>query len=439
MTRQPGAGGIIDAVSIDEAWQLYDDSCRPAVTIASERTKRCGVPGQVTGQDGVQFERFFYQERRADDPKRDVPGTSIEVIPINLSAGARATPHPTIPNAYSISGSVTPATREHRGRVTRATCNDPAEPLWDLTPNEVTCTSLYGNRWCPDEHGNAAPFGLRRCWLREIEDGWAGPTFDVQVRTVTDHCFDLVSRRESQSRTGSACAVVPTTTATTTGSRSYLSTTHADVQVPDPAWVAPSPCNSPEDPANPNDARCGETAPLVTVTVATTVTKTHTETGTDAGPCDCPPGWSGSITQERDFRWNDRDWAVDVTNPSGRFTLSSIATWFDAASQHAPGEARVYSSMKSALEGRQSNWKEPGMTDRDFPAAVYTVWLEADWHEETSNCTPPLPSASEGGVTSWLGPDGETYSIWSADIERQVDRPAENMGSYERTDGGGGR
>lgn len=412
VTLAPGAGGIIPAIELDEAWQLFDDSCRPAGLHRTTRTRPCAV----AGQDGVQIEEFLYTEIREDDPKWDIPGTSIRVIPVQPDG-------------------VTPATTVHRGRVTSTDCNDPVEPTWDLTPTEVTCTSpLYGNRWCPDEHGAAAPYGLRRCWLREIEDGWAGPTFDVQVRTVTDHCFDLVSRRESQSRTGSECEVVPTTTATTTGSRSFLSTVHNDVQVPDPDWVAPSPCNTPEDPANPNDARCGETAPLVTQTVATTTTETHTETGTDQGPCDCPPGWSGSITQERDFRWHDRDWAVRATNPSGNFALDLIASWFDGAHQHAPGEARVYSDMRAELEGRQSDWLEPAQGDRDFGPEVYTVWLEADWHEETSTCTPPLPSASEGGPTSWLGPDGKTYTDWSPSTVMQVDRSAERTGRYRDSD-----
>ena len=434
VTRVPGAGGILDAVELDEAWQVVEDNCRPAVTIASQRTRSCGA----AGEDGVQLEQFFYQERRADDPQWDVRGTSIEVVPINLSAGAVVTPHPTLPNAYNIAGTVTPATAVHRGRVVSADCNDPSTPSWDLTPSEVTCTSpLYGNRWCPDEHGNAAPYGLRRCWLREISEGWAGPTFDVQVRTVTDHCFDLTSRRESQSRTGAECEVVPTTTATTTGSTSYLSTVHNDDQVPDPDWIAPAPCNTPEDPDDPNHPHCGDTAPLVTQTVATTTTETHTETGTDQGPCDCPAGWTGSIVQERDFRWHDRDWAVRATNPSGAFALDLIAAWFDAASQHAPGEARVYSNMRSELEGRQSDWLEPAQGARDFGPEVYTVWLEADWHEESSTCSPPVPNSGGGGPTSWLAPDGETYEFWSPEADHQVDLPADNIGFYDPDDDGG--
>ncbi len=435
LTRAPGAGGIIDAVDVNEAWQLVEDECRPGVTFVSERTTPC----TGAGEDGVQIERFFYREVRVDDPRwRPVTGTAVRVIPINLSPGAVVTPHPTLPNAFNISGgSVTPATSVHTGRVTSATCNDPSTPTWDLTPDEVTCTALYGHRWCPDEHGAAAPYGLRRCWLREISEGWAGPTFDVQVRTVTDHCFDLTRATGSQSRTGSECEVVPTTTATTTGSTSYLSTVHNDVQVPDPDWVAPSPCNTPEDPANPNDARCGETAPLVTQTVATTTTETHTETGTDQGPCDCPAGWTGSIVQERDFRWHDRDWAVRATNPSGRFALDLIASWFDAAHQHAPGEARVYSDMRSELEGRQSDWLEPAQTARDFGPEVYTVWLEQDWHEESSTCSPPVPNSGGGGPTSWLAPDGETYQFWSPEADHQIDLPPDNIGWYDPDDDGG--
>ena len=58
---------------------------------------------------------------------------------------------------------------------------------------------------------------------------------------------------------------------------------------------------------------------------------------------------------------------------------------WDAVTAHnsaKPGEKRVYPSMKSARDRRQFDWKEPSTTHQDFPAAVYSVWLEADWHEE---------------------------------------------------------
>ncbi|MXX91808.1 MAG: hypothetical protein F4213_21640 [Boseongicola sp. SB0677_bin_26] len=411
----PGAGGILNVTRRDDALQLVEDKCRVPKELFTRRSQAC----TDASEDGVVMARYWYREIRDG-----TNGMEVRFVPVNPDG--------------------TLAITEHQGEVLSTTCNDPGPIALDLTPTETCkgyqlpgrhiCEDWFGNESCLDEHGSAFQYGKRRFWQRVIMQGQTGPIRDVRVRTVTDHCFDLERTTGSQSRTGSECEVVPTTQATSTGTVTFSESVRIPKtrQIPDPDWVAPSPCGLSWDPLSgvpdPNDPDCGQTAPLIDEDYldSTTVTQSYTDTDPNAGPCECPAGWSGSITQERDFKWFDRDWAINGQNPSGRFALDDIASWWDGATAHSamnPGEKRVYGNMHSELVSRPG-WPSPKAESDPLASeqnpTVYTVWLEKDWHVETNTCTPPAPSSSSDGDSdspwghrSYL--DGQIYERPAAD------------------------
>ena len=240
--------------------------------------------------------------------------------------------------------------------------------------------------------------------------GW--PVDEVEVRTIDDDCFDPVQRTDSQSRTGSACETVATTSSQSTGTVSFTESVNVPStrQVPDPNWVEPSPCNTPEDPADPNHADCGQTAPMVDENYLDpqTVSQSYTDTDPNGGACQCPSGWSGSITQERDFSWHNRDWAVPVRHGSrGVWGVGAVAGHYDGT------------ATTDAL-GRPIGRLPALSTDpTGMPAYIRLISLEADWHEESNTCTPPSPSGGGGdgdspwGYRSYL--DGQVYERPAAD------------------------
>jgi hypothetical protein len=144
---------------------------------------------------------------------------------------------------------------------------------------------------------------------------------------------------------------------------------------------------------------------------AQTVSQSYTDTDPNAGPCDCPSGWSGSITQERDFTWHDRQWAVPLRhvpgNPGTRavWGVGAVAGFYDGT------------ATTDALN-RPIGWLPVLPTDPPdppgMPAFIRLISLTADWHEESNTCRPPVPPPGGGGGDSdhpvhYRDADGKTY------------------------------
>ena len=364
-----GVNGLLDAVNSQEGMQLFRDHCRPPQEYRTKRDVACSG----AGESGVVVGDFLFREVRADrrggDPNDGMATTWVAINPGGVIA-----------------------TTEHLPISTSSHCSNPRAT--DLTPPDgewhclVTptpwCRQRFGNLSCTDQWGSSYPSGKRRFFLRMIQRRLLNT--HVEVRTVTDHCFDLVPDSGSQSRTGSACEAVPTTSASSTGTAHFSETvvTRRTRQIPDPDWVEPSPCNTPEDPLDPNHADCGDTAPLVDEEYddSQSVSQSYTDTDPRAGPCDCPPGWSGSITQERDFSWHDRGWAVPGQNRGlGDWSVGFVGSRYDAGLD-----------LPELL-----NDSHPAI----IPSRTYTITLVADWHEETDTCTPPRPSGGGDSDSPW--------------------------------------
>lgn len=283
-----------------------------------------------------------------------------------------------------------------------------------LPPSEAPPVPPRVQDWtptdCPTEWGGSFDYGQRLGYTQYFDYPAGWPKRDEAIRTVDDDCFNPVPRTGSQSRTGAACETVATTTATTTGSTDYTITSIRDRQVADPDWETPDPgeCGLPWDPdsgdPDPNHANCGQTAPLVTESYSTTTSHTHTATGTDEGACECPAGWSGSITQERDFRWHNRDWAVPVRHRGrAQWSVGQVGGFYDG------------SATTDALN-RPIGWLPVLSTDPPnppgMPAFIRLISLTADWHEETNTCRPPVPSPGGGSnnhPVHYRDADGNTY------------------------------
>ena len=295
----------------------------------------------------------------------------------------------------------------------------PEIPTWDECREPADCDGwVYPD--CSGQWGGRFGQGQRVGW-RQIESyppGW--PVDEVEVRRIDDDCFNPVPQADSESRTGSACEVVATTSTSSTGTVNFSETVSVPStrQIPDPDWVAPSPCGLPWDPLSgdpdPNHADCGETAPMITENYldTQTVSQSYTDTDSNAGACNCPAGWSGSITQERDFEWHNRDWAVPVRHPGrAQWSVGQVAGFYDGtattdALNNPIGWLPVLSTDPP---------DPPGM-----PAFIRLISLTADWHEESNTCTPPAPSSgSDGdpdspwGYRSYL--DGQVYERPAAD------------------------
>ena len=358
----------------------------------------------------------------------------------------------------------------HFGIETSDTCAVGPPPVDIVQPVEqpqpLLCNPVYEELWgkcsCQMRHGAVNKHGLVRRWLRRFLPASA-PSWDpkkILVRTVTDHCFASVPTDGSEERTGAACEAVPTTSTDSTGTVTFQEdvVTPSTRQIPDPAYVAPSPCSSPPDPLT-DHANCGESVPTVDEDYLATQTLTHAYTDTDPnqGPCECPAGWSGAITQERDFEWHDRDYVIDRQNPDGTFTVEDVAGWWGHTDGTvAAGTQKLfYDEMKGELVSRHG-WPSPkgasepaaagSGTMYDLLPSVYRVTLASDWHEETNTCRPPVPSGSGGGggdsdspygwVSEWDA-DGTVYEHAAADgTSRFVSEEPEKSGSAPSYDTG---
>ncbi|MYG28120.1 MAG: hypothetical protein F4213_19215 [Boseongicola sp. SB0677_bin_26] len=377
-------------------------TCRLPRTVDAVRVEDCDAEINGRAVKGVHVLRVRFREVQNDpvDPLRIdlVPVGPDPLDPANeLGVIPPPGPHPVWETTTLFcAGEVPP----------RFVNEIPIIPAWDECREPADCDGwVYPD--CTAQWGGRFDQG-QRIGFRQIESyppGW--PVDEVEVRRIDDDCFNPVLQADSQSRTGSACEAVATTTATTTGSTDYTITDIRDCQVPDPDWIAPAPCGLSWDPLSgdpdPNHPDCGDMAPLVTATCSTTTSHTHTETGTDEGACECPAGWSGSITQERDFEWHNRDWAVPVRHRGrAQWSVGQVAGFYDD------------SATTDALN-RPIGWLPILSTDPPgppgMPAFIRLISLTADWHEETNTCSPPVPrpgSESEDPV-HYVDANGNTY------------------------------
>lgn len=384
-------------------------TCRQPRTVDAVRVEDCDAEINGRAVKGVHVLRVRFREVQNDpaDPLRIdlVPVGPDPLDPANeLGVIPPPGPHPVWETTTLFcAGEVPP----------RFVNEIPIIPAWDECREPADCDGwVYPD--CRAQWGGRFDQG-QRIGFRQIESyppGW--PVDEVEVRRIDDDCFNPVPQADSQSRTGSACEVVATTSTSSTGTVTFSETvvTRRTRQIPDPDWVAPSPCNEPEDPLNPNHADCGQTAPLVSEEYddSNTVSQSYTDTDANAGACDCPAGWSGSITQERDFAWHNRDWAVPVRHPGrAQWSVGQVAGFYDL------------SATTDALN-RPVGWLPVLSTDPPdppgMPAFIRLISLTADWHEETNTCTPPPPSSSG---------DGDSDSPWGyrSTIDGRVyDRPS---------------
>ena len=421
---------------------LTQETCRTPRTVDAVRVEDCDATINNRPVNGVHVVRVRFREVQ-NDPQFPLRIDMVPVGPDPVDPGnalgviAPPGPHPIWNQTTLFCNGEVPA--RFINEIPEVSdwddCTDPANCDGWVVPS---CAAQWGGRF--DEG--------KRIGFRQIETyppGW--PVDEVEVRRIDDDCFNPVRQADSQSRTGGACEVVGNTTATTTGSSNYSITSITDCQVPDPGWVAPSPCG---DADQPDDPDCGQTAPLVASTCSSTTSHTHTETGTDQGPCDCPAGWSGSITQERDFVWHNRAWAVPLRhvpgNPGTRavWGVAAVAGFYDGT------------ATTDALS-RPIGWLPVLSTDPPdppgMPAHIRLISLTADWHEETSTCRPPVPPPGGGGgggggddPVHYRDADGNTYvtnsystgtSSWTRDWSngmREVEGAAPHGSSFNTVD-----
>ena len=392
---------------------LAATTCRAPRTVDATRVEDCDaeINGQTVQGVHVLSVRFREVQNDPSDPLR------IDLVPVG--------PDPLDPgNALGVIAPPGPhpiwetTTLFCDGELPRRFVNEvPEVSQWQECTTPADCDGwVYPD--CSGQWGGRFDQG-QRIGFRQIESyppGW--PVDEVEVRRIDDDCFNPVPQAESESRTGRACEVVATTSTSSTGTVNFTETVNVPStrQIPDPNWVAPSPCGLAWDPnsgdPDPNDPDCGETAPLIDEDYldTQTVSQSYTDTDPNAGACDCPAGWSGSITQERDFAWHNRDWAVPVRHPGrAQWSVGQVAGFYDGtattdALNNAIGWLPVLSTDPP---------NPPGM-----PAFVRLISLTADWHEESNTCTPPRPSSSD---------DGDSDSPWGYQsyLDGQVyERPA---------------
>ena len=381
---------------------LAETTCRDPRTIDAVRVADCDAEINGTPVKGVHVRRYRFREVQNDptDPLR------IDLAPVG--------PDPN--DAANALGVIAPSGDPHPvWEQTTLFCDGevPDSDAPDIPPRDEVPDN--DPDWtvpdCPTQWPGAYEQGKRTGFRQVVTypPGW--PVDEVEIRTIDDDCFDPVKRTGSVSRTGSACEVVATTSTSSTGTVDFTESVNVPStrQVPDPDWVEPSPCNEPEDPLDPNHEDCGQTAPLVDENYldSQTVSQSYTDTDPNAGTCHCPAGWSGSITQERDFEWHNRDWAVPVRHPGrAQWSVGQVAGYYDGT------------ATTDALNN-PIGWLPVLFTDPDsMPSWIRLISLTADWHEESNTCTPPAPSSSD---------DGDSDSPWGYQsyLDGQVyERPA---------------
>ena len=396
---------------------LVATTCRAPRTVDAVRVEDCDA--EINGQtvQGVHVLRVRFREVQNDpvDPLR------IDLVPVGpdpldpgneLGVIAPPGPHPIWETTTLFCDGQVPA---------RFVNEVPQVSRWQECTTPADCDGWIVPS-CSAEWGGSFDEG-HRIGLRQIETyppGW--PVDEVEVRRIDDYCFNPRQQNDAESRTGAACEVVATTSTSSTGTVSFSESVNVPStrQIPDPDWEEPDPCNDPEDPANPNHANCGQTPPLIDEDYLDpqTVSQSYTDTDPNAGVCDCPAGWSGSITQERDFQWRNRIWAVPHQKLHGtrndyraQWSVGQVAGFYDAT------------ATTDALS-QPIGWLPELPTDPPdppgMPPEIRLIRLTADWHEETNTCTPPAPSSSDDGDSdspwgyqSYL--DGQVYERPAAD------------------------
>ena len=390
-------------------------TCREPRTLDAVRVEDCDavINGQTV--QGVHVLRLRFREVQNDpvDPLR------IDLVPVG--------PDPLDPGNEL--GVIAPPGPHPIWEQTTLFCDGEVPPRfineipdvadWDDCTDPANCDG-WSAPSCPAQWGGRFDQG-KRTGFRQIESyppGW--PVAEVEVRRIDDDCFNPVRQADSQSRTGAACVAVANTSTESTGTVSFTENVNVPStrQVPDPDWVEPSPCSDPPDPVN-DHADCGQTAPMIDEDYldSQTISQSYTDTDPNAGPCDCPAGWSGSITQERDFEWHNREWAVPLRhvpgNPGTRavWGVGAVAGFYDGT------------ATTDALN-RPIGWLPVLSTDPPdppgMPAFIRLISLTADWHEESNTCTPPPPSGGGDG-----GGDGDSPWGYQSYLDGQVyERPA---------------
>ena len=242
----------------------------------------------------------------------------------------------------------------------------------DWTPPD--CPTQWPGRFV---HGHR--LGFTQHFDYPPEWNTSGVKRDEAIRTIDDYCFNPVQVTGSQSRTGGACEAVTGTSSSTTATSSYTVT---DIH---------------DDPNNPG------------ATTSTTTTHDQTETGTNAGPCECPAGWSGSITQERDFRWHNRTWAVPHQRLNGtrnaaraQWGVGAVAGFYDATA--------TTDAVLGAI-GRLPVLPTDPPAPPGLAAFIRLISMTADWHEESNTCRPPITysGGSDEDQLYYEDADGNTY------------------------------
>ena len=397
---------------------LLHATCRTPNTVDAVRVEDCDA--EINGQtvQGAHVLRLRFREVQNDpvDPLR------IELVPVGpdpldpgneLGVIAPPGPHPIWEQTTLFcDGEVPP----------RFINEIPEVADWDDCTDPANCDG-WSAPSCPAQWGGRFEQG-KRTGFRQIESyppGW--PVAEVEVRRIDDDCFNPVRQADSESRTGAACVAVANTSTESTGTVNFTENVNVPStrQVPDPDWVEPSPCSDPPDPVN-DHADCGQTAPMIDENYldSQTVSQSYTDTDPNAGACDCPVGWSGSITQERDFEWHNREWAVPLRHVPGN--PGTRAVWgVDAVAGFYDGTATT-----DALN-RPIGWLPVLSTDPPdppgMPAYIRLISLTADWHEESNTCTPPPPSGDGGNGGS--GGDGDSPWGYQSYLDGQVyERPA---------------
>lgn len=413
---------------------LLHVTCRTPNTVDAVRVEDCDA--EINGQtvQGAHVLRLRFREVQNDpvDPLR------IELVPVG--------PDPLDPDNEL--GVIAPPGPHPIWEQTTLFCDGEVPPRfvneipdvadWDDCTDPANCDG-WSAPSCPAQWGGRFDEG-QRTGFRQIESyppGW--PVAEVEVRRIDDDCFNPVRQADSQSRTGAACEPVANTSTESTGTVNFTENVNVPStrQVPDPDWVEPSPCSDPPDPVN-DHADCGQTAPMIDEDYldSQTISQSYTDTDPNAGPCDCPAGWSGSITQERDFEWHNREWAVPLRhvpgNPGTRavWGVGAVAGFYDGT------------ATTDALN-RPIGWLPELSTDPPnppgMPAFIRLISLTADWHEESNTCTPPVPtSSSDGDGDSPWGyesrRDGKIYERPATDgTSRGVNRSPERTGPAPST------
>ena len=338
-------------------------SCRPPRWLDAVRPQDC--PAEINGVavTGTHVRRFRFRETQSDpvDPFR------VDWEPVM--------PDPLDPGSEL--GIVVPSGVQHPEWASVTVFCD------SIPPSDAPPVPPRVNDWtpadCPTQWPGRFIHGHRLGYSQHFDypPSWntSGVKRDEIIRTVDDFCFDPVQVTDSQSRTGGACEAVTGTTATTTGTSSYTVT---DIH---------------DDPDNPGG------------TTSTTTTHDETATAANAGPCECPAGWSGSITQERDFRWHNRTWAVPNQRLAGirndaraQWGVAAVAGFFDATASGADGWLPVLPTDPP---------DPPGMD-----SFIRHIVRTADWHEESNTCRPPITYDGGGGGDDevfYQAENGETY------------------------------